>query len=301
MRRTTKLVAIGFFVVLASSTGFSADRNRNGVEDSLDLRPEDLALSIPERRESGTTPRSIATGDVNGDGLVDVVVAERHSNNIAIYPGSRDGGLRPAISLAMVNPSWVTVADLDGDGTDDIAATSTLTPRVRVFLRRPSGFEPRSFSAGEGSAPDYVRHGDFVGDGDQDLMVLRREPGDLAVFENDGLGGFSSPTTIGADTPDNVRLVYFAVADWDGDGDDDFGTVHTGAPSSGTLRPGRARRSRRRSPPQRAHPPRHCAQRAQRGLQPQRHSRRVRRTTTRARLQSERHSGRMRTRCSRGL
>jgi hypothetical protein len=69
-------------------------------------------------------PDRVATGDINGDGLRDIVVTCAQNNRLMLYLGSRDGGF--SISARSVQTGWagVAVAELAGRGKDDIVVSN---------------------------------------------------------------------------------------------------------------------------------------------------------------------------------
>lgn len=91
--------------------------------------------------EPGLHPSSIALGDVNGDGLKDLVVANQSS--LSVYANSR--GLENSLELPseptlVLSPgtsfSSVAVGDVSGDGLDDIvAAVDSFGNRVHVYFQ----------------------------------------------------------------------------------------------------------------------------------------------------------------------
>jgi hypothetical protein len=71
-------------------------------------------------------PDRVATGDINGDGLRDIVVTCGQNNTLMLYLRSRGGGF--TISAQNVQTGWagVAVADLAGRGKDDIVVSNGL-------------------------------------------------------------------------------------------------------------------------------------------------------------------------------
>jgi hypothetical protein len=69
-------------------------------------------------------PDRVATGDINGDGLRDIVVTCGQNNRLKLYLGSRSGGF--TISTRSVQTGWagVAVADLEGHGKNDVVVSN---------------------------------------------------------------------------------------------------------------------------------------------------------------------------------
>ena len=71
-------------------------------------------------------PDRVATGDINGDGLPDIVVTCGQNNRLMLYLGSRDGGF--TISTRSIQTGWagVAVADLEKRGRADIVVSNSV-------------------------------------------------------------------------------------------------------------------------------------------------------------------------------
>jgi hypothetical protein len=68
-------------------------------------------------------------GDVNGDGMPDLVVFNYASNDVSVFLANPDGSLRPHQRYGIGNtPILGTMADFDGDGRIDIGAAIGLPP-----------------------------------------------------------------------------------------------------------------------------------------------------------------------------
>jgi hypothetical protein len=66
---------------------------------------------------------SIATGDFNNDGLLDIVLTDRAQQNVIFFLGNGDGTFtQESTTITTVGPAHgVVVADFNGDGFDDVA------------------------------------------------------------------------------------------------------------------------------------------------------------------------------------
>ncbi|MFM6277324.1 MAG: FG-GAP repeat domain-containing protein, partial [Dolichospermum sp.] len=73
----------------------------------------------------GSGPASVKTGDFNGDGKSDLVVANDASNNVSILLGNGAGSFSSATNFNVgVNPLSVVVGDFNGDGKSDLATAN---------------------------------------------------------------------------------------------------------------------------------------------------------------------------------
>ena len=89
----------------------------------------------------GLNPGSIAAGDLNVDGQVDIIVANEDSNTVAALAGTGGGGLGAPVLLATgPNPDHLTLADLSGDGVLDIAVPNGDGSTVTVSITQAANF-----------------------------------------------------------------------------------------------------------------------------------------------------------------
>ncbi len=83
----------------------------------------------------GSYPFSVAAGDFNGDGKVDLAVANEGSNSVSVLLGNGDGTFAAAQNFATgVNPWSVAVSDFNGDGKLDLAVANYGSGTVSVLL-----------------------------------------------------------------------------------------------------------------------------------------------------------------------
>ena len=150
-----------------------------------------VALSNPTQFSVGSSPFSIATGEFNGDGKLDLAVANDFSNSVSILLGNGNGTFRPAAAYsAGSGPIAIAVGDFNADGKLDLVIANNGSGDVTVFLGNGDGtFQPGvAYSAGSG--PIAVAAGDFNADGKLDLAVANNGSGDVTVLLGRGNGTF---------------------------------------------------------------------------------------------------------------
>jgi outer membrane protein assembly factor BamB len=172
--------------------------------------------TYPTPLGSGSGP--VVDGDIDGDGNLDVVVADPYSGYhgpyvVSVFLGRGDGTLKPRIdSDTDSEPRDLGLADFNGDGHLDLAVVAG--SGVDVLLGKGDGtFEPKvAYTISAGAAA--VAHGDWNGDGATDLAVTDENGDDVAVLLGKGDGTFGAPVPYAVGTlPAGI-----AAGDLNGDG-----------------------------------------------------------------------------------
>jgi VCBS repeat protein/Big-like domain-containing protein/FG-GAP repeat protein len=145
---------------------------------------------------AGTGPISVAVGDFNGDGKLDLAVANYGSypkfpGTVSVLLGNGDGTLQPAVNYPVgSDPFSVTVGDFNGDGKQDLAVANNGSNNVSILLGSGDGTFQAAVNYSVGSNPVSVTVGDFNGDGRLDLAVANHEGNKVSVLLGNGDGAF---------------------------------------------------------------------------------------------------------------
>src|SRR2546427_24781 len=187
-------------IVVGSAFGAS---DGNGVFTVL-LANGDGTFKSPAEYETGYAPTAFALADVNGDGKLDVVALNScrfplpgcpPSGTMQVFLGNGDGTFQPPIYSGGGAAFSVAVADFDGDGRSDLAATFETGCGY-------GGFSPCDYGL------------IFNGDGHLDLAVTTDAV--LRIAYGNGDGTFQTPIGLNTTTDPDPKQVI--AADFDGDG-----------------------------------------------------------------------------------
>ncbi|HYL40983.1 MAG TPA: FG-GAP-like repeat-containing protein, partial [Candidatus Binatus sp.] len=163
-------------------------------------------------------PSSVALGDLNGDGRLDVVVGlDRYG--IEVFFGQADGTLGNPTFIATTDSTRIAVGHLDGDGAADVAGVGWGSNTVSTFDGGANGLTlAATYSVMHGGYED-IAVGDVTGDGRDDIVVmsgqLYADP-NISVVPQLAAGGFGPAAGYSVGT--NILTSGIGLGDVTGDG-----------------------------------------------------------------------------------
>jgi hypothetical protein len=181
------------------------------------------ATSIPV----GGSPEAITTGDLNGDGRLDLATANAGTQNISLLLNNGGGHFtQKLIGPTGTAPNAIAIGDLKGDGRGgDVAVTNGQSNSMTLFRRDPgssSGYQPTTLLTG--LSPTSVAIGDLNSDGRADLAVTNRQSDTLMLFFKNAAGDGYTTTTLptAGDPLAGSGPVAVAIGDLSGHGPHDI-------------------------------------------------------------------------------
>ena len=171
----------------------------------------------PTNISTGQQPDSLAMGDFNGDGKLDIAVTvslpQIGQRAVAVLLGNGDGTFQAPVNYDVGSGArFSTVADFNADGKLDIAVADTNVNAISILLGKGDGTFQAAINTPAQGGPISVA--DFNHDGKPDIVMANGSSSNFLVFLGNGDGSFNAPLMTGVSfAPHSV-----AVGDFNGDG-----------------------------------------------------------------------------------
>jgi len=234
------------------------DFNGDGLPDIATANYADGNVSILLNRKTsfsaaydiyaGGSSQSVVSDDLNSDGKSDLVFGVGEGVAVALARNQSFAATK-FYSIAIGNILAVATGDLNGDGHPDIvglAYNCAGNSKFGVLLGKGDGTFSRSATYTVGVCPNAIAVADFNRDGHLDVVVSNGGDGtygNVSLLLGNGDGTLQTATTISVA---KNNPAYFAVGDFNGDGNQDLALINQGQTATvdlllgngdGTFRP----------------------------------------------------------------
>jgi hypothetical protein len=205
--------------LLAESNGTERDPvtrlQRGGLGDHTPQAGSPVFVPAVTYGSGGGGAQSIGVADVNGDGVLDLAIANFYANTVGVLLGNSDGTFQAAVTYASggSHAASVAIADVNGDGKPDLVVANDTS--VGVLLGNGNGTFQAAVSYSSGGFTS-VAVADVNGDGKLDLVV-----GNFADSVSVLIGNGDGTFQLGA-SYSSPGVISVAVADVNGDGKPDL-------------------------------------------------------------------------------
>lgn len=186
---------------------------------------------------AGYSPSAIAAADFNGDGHIDLAVADEGNNTVSVFLGNGDGTFRTGTDYPTGNsPVWVSTGDFNGDSVVDLAVANKGDNTVSILFGQAGVANGGTTSTGNGTfaaqtiypagtGPTSIAVADYNIDGLPDLAVTDQTDNAISVLLNLGGGTFGPNFEL----PTGTTPVALATADFNGDSRPDVAVANNGS------------------------------------------------------------------------
>lgn len=141
---------------------------------------------------TGSTTRAVKAADVNNDGKLDLLTANRDSGTISVLLNVGEGNFTAATSFpAGEAPLDLVVGNFTADNNADVVVPNYNTDSLSVLRGDGQGNFAAPTSSAAGAFPNAIDAADFDQDGRLDVVVSNNLSNDVTVAFGNGAGGFA--------------------------------------------------------------------------------------------------------------
>lgn len=172
-------------------------------------------------------PTAVIASDVDADGQPDLLVTSVYEQTLNVLFADGSGGFAPVVRYGTGGydgsfPMSMSAADVDANGTLDLAVANPGSDSLAILLNRGGGFGlPTDYDAGRWggyfSTPTQVALADLNQDGAPDMIAANATSASIVTFVNDGSGLFAPAINFESGGASGTHA-NLAARDFDGDG-----------------------------------------------------------------------------------
>lgn len=210
---------------------------QNAAMVLMGLGGRDFTAAIP--LATGPQPKHSVVGDFNGDGLLDIAVANQDGHDspeiddISVFYQQLGGTFAPAVNFAACQrPHQVGAGDLDGDGILDLAVACWGEDNFAILPGTAEGFADPIFIDSGGGAPHAVVVADFDQDGLADVALANLGSSSITIHISLGEFDFAEADPYWGGSSHHGLEVY----DLNGDGYPDLVSANKNSHDVSVLR-----------------------------------------------------------------
>jgi hypothetical protein len=184
----------------------AADVNGDGRADIIttNLEGDDVTILLGDGKGGlkpsagspfpcGDSPFFVATGDLNGDGKLDLAIVNSPSSTadrtgrdgLTLLLGDGACGFKRMAGSPFTTgkiPNRLAIGDVNGDGVADVAVTNTDSDNITLFLTSREGAVASSSTIALGKKPKGIALHDLNGDGKADIVVADNGDDNIVIL-----------------------------------------------------------------------------------------------------------------------
>jgi len=217
--------------LLTSNALVCADLNTDGADDLalagrdcvyIILQKEDGSLAEPVKYAAGIQLLGIEVGDINGDGINDLILVTSDTEKpLHIRFGLKTGQFGPQVQFSIERPYILELHDIDGENGEEILTVDAGSGRLICYKfaaeQRKDSDWPILFyplTSGEGGTKRDLAIGDFDKDGLVDVVISEPGAAEIIFYRQIAGLGLAQPVKF----PALTDITNLSVADFSGNG-----------------------------------------------------------------------------------